>query len=243
MPTPPEDDGGFQREVLAAVVACTDSSTWRRVRGRRQHQARDCLAGSRARLVRCGSALSHRQREAGRLAGAGLRAGRIVALQHGGNGLPGQGWARYSLLLHRAQDGRRQVQLVEVHQRGCRSLGGAGAGCLFRLKTTASQGSSGFFLKWAVRQSGRDPSGSWPLRRTGAIAVRELSHVHGRRGRSGPAGQRRPRQAGCGCAGGCARSRSCFSSTAAGLMRQQACARWVLGKAMTSRIDSAPVIR
>ena len=37
-------------------------------------------------------------------------------------------------------------------------------------------------------------------------------------------------------------SRNCFSSTGLGAWVSRSCARWVFGKAITSRIDSAPVI-
>src|SRR5260221_7758199 len=37
-------------------------------------------------------------------------------------------------------------------------------------------------------------------------------------------------------------SRSCFSSTGDGACVSRSCARWVLGKAMTSRMDSVPAI-
>src|SRR5450830_1147252 len=37
-------------------------------------------------------------------------------------------------------------------------------------------------------------------------------------------------------------SRNCFSSTSDGALVKRSCARWVLGKAITSRIESEPVI-
>ena len=109
-----EDHGGSQLQVLA--VGANGFLDLRRqlARGRQHQRADGARFGCRARAEQ----LQHGQREAGRLAGAGLCAGQqVVATQHHGNGLRlDGGGGRVALLLHRAQDGGGQVQFVKVHQ-------------------------------------------------------------------------------------------------------------------------------
>ena len=82
-----EDHGGAQRQVLA-VGAHALLHLRREFAGRREDQARP--DGARAKRWRCGGRqpLQQRQREAGGLAGAGLRGAEQVAPgEHDGDGL------------------------------------------------------------------------------------------------------------------------------------------------------------
>jgi hypothetical protein len=64
-----------------------------------------------------GELVQHRQREGGRLAGAGLGAAeQVVALEHGGNGLRLDGGGGVvTVLVHSLQDGGSQLQFVKIH--------------------------------------------------------------------------------------------------------------------------------
>ncbi len=86
---------------------------------RGEHQGAHAAAAEAAGGGAAGlQALQHWQREGGRLAGAGLRAGQqVVACQHGGDGLGLDGSrAVVALFLHGTQNGRRELQFVKCHR-------------------------------------------------------------------------------------------------------------------------------
>ena len=125
MLTPPKTTGERQRRVLA-VASDAFLDLRRELARRREDQRADARAGASTRR-RGGQTLQHRQREAGGLAGAGLRAGEQVAARQDDRDalrLDRRGLG-VTLLRDAAQQRGREAERIEGHGLNAPAIGPA----------------------------------------------------------------------------------------------------------------------
>ncbi|MNZ93745.1 hypothetical protein D3C78_1128270 [compost metagenome] len=124
-----EDHGGADVVQVLGVAAHRLFDLGREFARRRQDQGPHALVAELAgRGVALDQAIEHGQGEGGRLAGAGLRAGKqVLALQHGRDGLGLDRRGRVvTLFEHSLQDGGSQIQFFKCHVVRCAHPGRRG---------------------------------------------------------------------------------------------------------------------